>query len=107
VQPGYGPYSAAKAGLIALTKTLALENAPLVRANAVAPGAVDTAFLSGGTGRAAAPLRLDPTAHAAAIPMRRIATADDVSLPILFLCGPGAAYMTGQVLWINGGGHMP
>jgi NAD(P)-dependent dehydrogenase (short-subunit alcohol dehydrogenase family) len=36
-----------------------------------------------------------------------MAAADDVSLPILFLCGPGAAYMTGQVLWINGGGHMP
>lgn len=107
VQPGYGPYSAAKAGLISLTKTLALENAPLVRANAVAPGAVDTAFLTGGTGRAATPQRLDPAAHAASIPMRRIATPDDVSLPILFLCGPGAAHMTGQVLWINGGGYMP
>jgi 3-oxoacyl-[acyl-carrier protein] reductase len=53
LMPGYGPYGASKAGLIALTKSIAVENAPLVRANAVAPGAVDTEFLRGGTGRSA------------------------------------------------------
>lgn len=105
--PGYGPYSAAKAGLIALTKSLAVENAPLVRANAVAPGAVDTDFLRGGTGRAHEDQRLDVVAYAKSIPLGRIATAADVAGPILFLCGPGAAYMTGQVLWINGGGLTP
>jgi NAD(P)-dependent dehydrogenase (short-subunit alcohol dehydrogenase family) len=47
VRPGYGAYSASKAGLIALTKTFAVENAPRVRFNAVAPGLVDTAFLRG------------------------------------------------------------
>ena len=51
VLPGYAPYSAAKAGVIALTKGIAVENAPRVRANAVAPAAVKTAFLAGGTGR--------------------------------------------------------
>jgi len=107
LMPGYGPYGAAKAGLIALTKSLAVENAPLVRANAVAPGAVDTEFLRGGTGRGVTGPRLDVSAHAKTIPMGRIATAEDVAGPILFLCGPGAAYMTGQVLWINGGALTP
>ena len=107
LMPGYGPYGAAKAGLIALTKSLAVENAPLVRANAVAPGAVDTPFLTGGTGRPPSGARLDVAAYAATVPLGRIAAPDDVALPILFLCGPGAAYMTGQVLWINGGALTP
>lgn len=107
LMPGYGPYGAAKAGLIALTKSIAAENAPLVRANAVAPGAVETAFLRGGTGREGAGPRLDVSAYASTVPLGRIATPDDVAGPILFLCGPGAAYMTGQVLWVNGGALTP
>ena len=109
VRPGYGPYSAAKAGLIALTKTLALENAPLVRANAVAPGAVDTAFLRGGTGRSdeSGAVSLKVEAYAAMIPLKRIAVVEDVVGPVLFLLGPGSRYMTGQVLWVNGGAYMP
>ena len=107
LRPGYGAYGASKAGLIALTKSLAIENAPLVRANVVAPGAVDTVFLHGGAGREGARATLDTQALAAAIPMGRIAMPADVAGPILFLCGPGSVYMTGQVLWINGGGHTP
>ena len=106
LMPGYGSYGAAKAGLIALTKSIAVENAPLVRANAVAPGAVDTEFLRGGMGRAGE-ARLDVAAYASTIPMGRIATAEDVAGPILFLCGSGSAYMTGQVLWLNGGALTP
>ena len=105
--PGFGPYGAAKAGLIALTKSLAIENAPLVRANCVAPGAVRTAFLGGGTGRPHTPQHLDEAAYNRAIPMGRIAVADDVAGPILFLCAPASAYITGQTLWINGGGLTP
>ena len=104
--PGYGPYSAAKAGVIALTKTLAAEAAPLVRANAVAPSAVDTAFLRGGTGRVeedGRPPRLEIDAYARAVPLQRIACADDVVGPILFLAGPASRYMTGQVLHISAG----
>lgn len=107
-RPGFGPYAAAKAGMISLTKTLALESAPDVRVNAVAPSVLDTAFLRGGEGRARrdqAPLDLD--AMAAATPLARIATPEDVVGPILFLLGPDAGFMTGQVLWINGGGYMP
>jgi 3-oxoacyl-[acyl-carrier protein] reductase len=101
--PGYGPYSASKAGIVSLTKTLAMENAPAVRANAVAPAAVDTQFLTGGTGRDQRETHIDLAAYVKAIPMGRVALAADVVGPILFLLGPGAAYMTGQVLYINGG----
>ncbi|MGG5818588.1 SDR family NAD(P)-dependent oxidoreductase [Falsiroseomonas sp. HW251] len=108
-RPGYGPYAACKAAMVSMTKTLALEAAPAIRVNAVGPGAVDTAFLRGGTGRSAeaeAP-RLDLDAYAAMIPLKRIAVAEDVVGPTLFLLGPDSAYMTGQVLWVNGGAYMP
>jgi 3-oxoacyl-[acyl-carrier protein] reductase len=107
LMPGFGPYGASKAGVIALTKALAVECAPVVRANAVAPGAVDTAFLRGGMGRERNDVHLDRARYESTLPMGRIARADDVVGPILFLCGPGSAYMTGQVLWINGGGLTP
>ncbi|WP_223426562.1 SDR family NAD(P)-dependent oxidoreductase [Tateyamaria pelophila] len=107
-RPGFGPYAAAKAGMISLTKTLALEAAPHVRVNAVGPSAVDTAFLRGGEGRARNDtLPIDLNAMATATPLGRIATTDDVVGPILFLLGADSAFMTGQVLWINGGGYMP
>lgn len=105
--PGYGPYGAAKAGVINLTRTLAQELAPGVRVNAVAPAAVDTAFLRGGThrgaGDAAPPTRLDVDAYVARVPLGRMAVPDDVVGPILFLLGPASAYLTGQTLYINGG----
>ncbi len=111
VLPGYAGYAAAKAGLIALTKAIAVENAPGLRANAVAPGAVDTAFLAGGTGRdrgAGAPHPgLDVAAYVKTIPLGRIATPEDVVGPILFLLGPASRYMTGQVLYVNGGALTP
>lgn len=108
-RPGYGPYAASKAAMVSLTKTLALEAAPAIRVNAVGPAAVDTAFLRGGTGRgdeSRAP-HLDIAAYTAAIPLKRFAQPEDVVGPILFLLGPDAGYMTGQVLWVNGGAYMP
>ncbi len=109
IRPGFGAYAAAKAGVIALTKTLAIENAPHVRVNAVAPSAVDTAFLRGGTGRSNEneDIEMDLDAYINAIPLKRIATPIDIVEPMLFLLGSGSAYMTGQVLWINGGAYMP
>jgi NAD(P)-dependent dehydrogenase (short-subunit alcohol dehydrogenase family) len=109
IRPGYGPYSAAKAGLIAVTKTLALECAPGLRVNAVAPGAIDTAFLVGGTGRSDEQRAdtINRAAYAANLPLQRIGQPDDVVGPLIFLLGPDSRYMTGQVLWINGGGYMP
>ncbi len=108
-RPGYGPYAVAKAGIAALTRQLALELAPDIRVNCVAPSAVDTAFLRGGTGRSdeKAQTRLDLDAYARAIPLGRIAEPQDVTGPILFFLSDASRYMTGQVLHVNGGTYMP
>ncbi len=107
--PGYGSYGVAKAGVIALTKLVAAEEAPLIRANAVAPAAVDTAFLRGGTAHGAPgqEMRLDLDAYLRTVPLARLATPEDVVGPILFLLSPAARYVTGQTLHINGGSLMP
>ena len=109
VRPNYGAYAISKAGLINLTKTLALEEAPKIRVNAVGPSAVDTAFLRGGTGRSDEndPLSLDIDNYIKITPLARMALADDVVGPIMFLLGSDSGFMTGQTLWVNGGGYMP
>ena len=108
-RPGYGPYAIAKAGIAALTRQLALEWAPDARVNCVAPSAVDTAFLRGGTGRSdeKQEMRLDLDAYVSAIPLRRSAEPQDITGPILFLLSDASRYMTGQVLHVNGGTFMP
>jgi 3-oxoacyl-[acyl-carrier protein] reductase len=108
VLPGYGPYAAAKAGVIALTKALAIENAPAIRANAVAPSAILTDFMKGGgrSGRSDGSW-FDPTPYLPSIPMRRLADVSDVIGPMLFLASPAASFMTGQTLHVNGGRYMP
>lgn len=107
--PGYGPYSSAKAGILALTRMLAEENSPVIRANAVAPNAVRTEFLSGGTGRHGdtAGELLDLKAYGKSLPLQRAAEALDVVGPIVFLLSPAARFMTGQTLHINGGLWQP
>jgi NAD(P)-dependent dehydrogenase (short-subunit alcohol dehydrogenase family) len=108
--PGFAAYSASKAGLLALAKTLAKEWAP-VRVNSVAPGLVNTAFLGGGSGQGKA---VDGTvedwfgperarAILETIPLKRIAVPDDVVAPMLFLLGAGSRFVTGQTLHVNGG----
>jgi len=103
---GYGHYAAAKAGLIALTKAIAREEAPQVRANSVAPSAVDTPFLRGGTGRSVTAPRDDRAKYIQGIPMERIAEPADVVGPILFLLGTASAYVNGETLMITGGGYV-
>ncbi len=104
---GYAAYAAAKAAIVSLTRTLATELAPTIRVNALSPAAVDTPFLSGGTGRggrqggAAARTNLD--AYVKTVPLGRVAVADDVVAPILFLMSDAARYITAQVLHVNGG----
>lgn len=109
IRPGFGSYAMAKAGVIALANTLALEWAPKVRVNAVAPGLVDTAFLRGGTGRSdengESVVNFEPYLNA--IPLKRLAQPEDIVGPVRFLLGADSSYMTGQVLWINGGAFMP
>jgi NAD(P)-dependent dehydrogenase (short-subunit alcohol dehydrogenase family) len=117
VEPGFSAYSASKGGLVSLMKVVAKEGAPTLRANAVAPGAVETAFLSGGLGhggKEAEPgqfLKQFGDAQGekilASIPLRRIAQPEDVAAPMLFLSGPASQYLTGQVIYVNGGRFAP
>ena len=107
-RPNFGPYSAAKAGLFGFTKTLALEVAPDVRVNAVAPSVIDTDFIRGGVGRTKAdPLDIDFNIIAEMTPLKRVAPPEDVVGPIMFLLSDASQYMTGQVLWVNGESYMP
>ena len=92
-------YSAAKAGLIGATKALAQEMAKRnVTVNAVAPGPVDTEMFQSALA-AGTPLE-EVLKH---IPMRRIATPEDVAAVVTFLASDAAGYITGQVIGVNGG----
>jgi 3-oxoacyl-[acyl-carrier protein] reductase len=100
--PGRAAYSAAKAGIIGLTRTLALECAPSgVRVNAVAPSMTDTPRLR-------AVVDADTwAAYAQRVPLGRVAEPNDVASAVLFLASAHASYLTGQVLHVNGGQYMP
>ena len=94
---GQANYSAAKAGLIGATKALALEVAPRqITVNAVAPGFVETDMTHD----------LDHEALVKTIPMRRFAKPEEVAEAVAFLASEGAAYITGDVISINGGLYM-
>lgn len=107
---GYGAYAAAKAGVLSLTRMIAFECAPDIRANAIAPTVVDTEFLRGGTGRArfeTVSSLVDLEDYAKGVPLGRVACVDDIVGPVLFLLGEASRYMTGQVLHVNGGMWTP
>jgi len=90
-------YSAAKAGLVGLTKSLAREVATRdITVNGVAPGFIETEM----TASLAEPAR---QAAVAAVPMQRMGTAEEVAAAIAFLVSPGASYITGHVLHVDGG----
>lgn len=103
--PGVGSYTAAKAGLIGMTKTLAVENAPEVRANVIAPGGVTNKVkvTKGKEGEAVGPNGLAVGHILKTIPLGRFADPEDLVGPMLFLMGPMSGYMTGQVLHLSGG----
>jgi 3-oxoacyl-[acyl-carrier protein] reductase len=107
---GFSSYSAAKAGVVGFTKTFAIENAPDLRVNAVAPSAAATEFVHGGTHLSAnersSTSWMDFEPYVAATPLRRLCEPADVVAPILFLLGPGSRFITGQTVHINGGREM-
>jgi NAD(P)-dependent dehydrogenase (short-subunit alcohol dehydrogenase family) len=104
-EPGWAAYAASKGGVIALTRSMALDYAAEgIRVNCVCPGAIDTSLL-----RAAAALenRQQPdtvlTQWAAEQPVGRLGTPEEVADLIMFLAGPRASFITGSVYTIDGG----
>ena len=94
---GQANYAASKGGIVAFTKAIAREFAGRgVTANAVAPGYVETDMTAALPESAAAGLK-------DRIPLGRLGTADDVAGVVLFLASPAAAYVTGQVICVDGG----
>lgn len=93
--PLMGAYNVSKAGLIHLTRQLALELAPQVRVNAVAPGVVKT--------RLAGALLHDEAATASLHPLGRVGEPADVARLIVFLASDAAAWMTGAIVPVDGG----
>ena len=90
-------YSAAKAGLIGLTKALAKEEGPSgITVNCVAPGVIDPDMMAAFTAE-------DKAALAEETPVGRLGSADEVAQLLVFLAGEGAGYITGQVFGVNGG----
>jgi NAD(P)-dependent dehydrogenase (short-subunit alcohol dehydrogenase family) len=99
VEPGQGVYAATKAGIVQLVRTAAAEFGPKgVRVNAVAPGVVDTPLT--------APIKANPEWYAAYSEktiLKRWARPEEIAAPTAFLASDAASYMTGTVLFVDGG----
>ena len=97
--PLTGPYAAAKAGMNNLTQTLALELAPRIRVNTVAPGPVVTEAYEKVLGVDAE--RQQQVAQS--IPLQRMGEPDDIAAAVLYFASPAASWVTGQLLLVAGG----
>jgi 3-oxoacyl-[acyl-carrier protein] reductase len=97
---GQANYAAAKAGILGFTKSLAKEIASRgITVNAVAPGFIDTDMTRTLSDE-------QRTALTSQVPMARLGSVDDIAAAVLFLCSPGASYVTGETLHVNGGMYM-
>ncbi len=98
--PGRGPYSAAKAGISALTRTMSAEYAETgIRVNAVAPGSVLTKLVQQGIDDGS----IDFERLMSEIPMRRPGAPEEIAAVVRFLASPDASYITGQTIVVDGG----
>ena len=93
-------YAAAKAGVLGLTRGLARELAPRITVNAVCPGLIETPPTRGITGGPHMPAILET------IPLRRVGRPDDVAAAVLFFASPGAGWITGECMDVNGGQYI-
>ena len=101
--PGLSHYGASKAALEYLTRAWALELAPDVRVNAVAPGPTESGALTGMMGLTEEQAAAVRAQEAEQIPLKRRGVPEDISQAIVWLASPAAAWVTGQVIGIDGG----
>lgn len=99
--PKSGHYAAAKSAVNSLTETFAIELAPRIRVNGIAPGQIPTEVMMDALG--ISDDQLDDLLAASRIPMGRLGTPDDVGLCALYLCSSAAAWVTGQTIKVTGG----
>jgi 3-oxoacyl-[acyl-carrier protein] reductase len=101
---GQANYSAAKAGVQALTATMAVELGPYnINVNAVAPGFVQTPMTEATAARIGVPAQEFVEAAAQQHPLRRVAQPEDIAAVIVFLASEDARHITGQTIYVNGG----
>lgn len=101
---GQANYSTAKAGLQGLTKTLAIELGPFgVTANAIAPGFIETAMTKATAERIGMTIEQMREGAAGSLPVRRGGVPDDIANTVAFFAGEEAGYVTGQVIYVDGG----
>lgn len=104
---GTGPYSAAKAGMLGLSRVLAVETAEWgITVNNVAPGTTLTPMVAAGFPTEAIQQEEARSSGVITRPMR-LAEADEIAAAVLYLCGPHSAHVTGTTMHVNGGTYMP